>query len=80
MVDEMTEALFYFFLVIGPSTGDEPATLARFGKMEECRTQHAAILADKDTDWLLKHLVTPCGSYPAVLVPKTIPAPDGRAK
>ena len=65
----MTQALFYFFLVIGPSTGDDPSTLARFKTMEECRTTQATILADKDMDWLLKHLVTPCGSYPAVLVP-----------
>ena len=37
----MTQALFYFFLVIGPSTGDDPSTLARFKTMEECRTTQA---------------------------------------
>ena len=67
----MTEALFWFFLVVGPLAPGEiaPGRLAQFETRQACWTAHAQTLGDKDALWLRTHLVTPCGPHPAVVVP-----------
>lgn len=67
----MTEALFWFFLVIGPMTPGQlaPGDFHPFDTRQACWAAHARLLAGKDAAWLTAHLVTPCGSHPAVLVP-----------
>ena len=67
----MTEALFWFFLVVGPLEPGKMAEgkFAQFETRQECWMAHATVLGDKDEDWLKRHLVTPCGSHPAVVVP-----------
>jgi len=69
----MTEALFWFFLVVGPLAPGEiaPGRFAQFETRQACWTAHAQMLGDKDALWLRTHLVTPCGPHPAVVVPPT---------
>ena len=70
---DMTEAIFWFFLVVGPLAPGQmaPGHLTQFPTRQACWTAHAQLLADKEAEWLSRHLVTPCGPHPAVLVPKS---------
>ena len=67
----MTEALFWFFLVIGPLAPGTmaPGVLHPFETRQACWMAHAQMLSGKETAWLQTHLVTPCGTHPALLRP-----------
>ena len=68
----MTEAVLWFFLVVGPVPPDATtrASFHDFKTRQDCWAAHAQTLSGKSPEWLLTHFVTPCGSHPAVLVPE----------
>ena len=74
----MTEALLWFFLVIGPLVPGTvaPATLHLFETRQACWMAHAQVWSGKDEQWLHTHLVTPCGPHPAVLRPPPVDPPE----
>ena len=78
MRERMTETLFWFFLVIGPlAPGTRaPGILHPFETRQACWIAHAQLLGDKNTEWLQTHLVTPCGTHPALLLPRPDNPPE----